>query len=84
MMTQLIQIGNSRGIRIPKPLIEGAELEGCELELRIVPAGLLVTPVTKGRYGWKAAFDVMYERGDDAVVMAAEPSTAFDDEDWEW
>jgi len=83
-MVQLIQIGNSRGIRIPKPLIEGAKLEGCELELRIVPEGLLVTPAIKDRYGWKAAFDVMNERGDDAMVMAAEPSSPFDDEDWEW
>ncbi len=83
-MTQLIQIGNSRGIRIPKPLIEGAELEGCELELRIVPEGLLVTPATKDRHGWKTAFDIMHEGGDDALVMAAEPSSAFDNEDWEW
>jgi len=84
MMAQLIQIGNSRGIRIPKPLIEGAELEGCELELRIVPEGLLVTPAKKDRIGWKTAFDVMHEHGDDAMVMAAEPSPSFDDEGWEW
>ncbi len=83
-MAQLIQIGNSRGIRIPKPLIEGAELEGCELKLRIVPEGLLVTPASKDRQGWKAAFEVMHEHGDDAMVMAAEPSSSFDDEDWEW
>jgi len=83
-MTQLVQIGNSRGIRIPKPLIEGAELEGCELELRIVPEGLLVTPATNDRHGWKAAFDIMHEHDDDAMVMVAEPPSSFDDEDWEW
>lgn len=26
----------------------------------------------------------LQEHGDDAMVMAAEPSTSFDDEDWEW
>ncbi|MCD4749104.1 MAG: AbrB/MazE/SpoVT family DNA-binding domain-containing protein [Thermoanaerobaculales bacterium] len=83
-MARLVEIGNSRGIRIPKPFIEGAELEDCELELKIVPEGLLVTPTSKGRRGWKAAFEDMYEHGDDTMVMAAEPSTAFDHEDWEW
>ena len=83
-MARLVQIGNSRGIRIPKPLIEGADLEDCELELKIVSEGLLVKPVTTRRYGWKKAFDVMHNHGDDAMVMAAEPSTPFDHEDWEW
>ncbi|MEN8163857.1 MAG: AbrB/MazE/SpoVT family DNA-binding domain-containing protein [Acidobacteriota bacterium] len=83
-MARLVQIGNSRGIRIPKPLIEGADLEDCELELKIVSEGLLVKPATTRRHGWKKAFDVMHDHGDDAMVMAAEPPTSFDHEDWEW
>ncbi len=83
-MTRLVQIGNSRGIRIPKPLIKGADLEDRELELKIVSEGLLVKPATTRRQGWKKAFEVMHDSGDDELVMAAEPSIPFDHEGWEW
>ncbi len=83
-MAQLIQIGNSRGIRIPKPLIESAALDGCELELKVVSEGLLIAPESKNRRGWRAAFEAMHQEGDDAMLMVAEQTTAFDDGDWEW
>ncbi len=52
-MAQLIRIGNSQGLRIPKPLIEQAQLEGQELSLEIrVGEGLLIRPVKKVRAGW--------------------------------
>ena len=59
-MTQLIPIGNSRGIRIPAPLIEQARLDAGELTLKAVEGGLLiqVKPVRKiAREGWAAAMD---------------------------
>ena len=52
-MTHIVKIGNSRGIRIPKPLIEQADLEGKELKLQLVKSGLLITPEKKVREGWK-------------------------------
>lgn len=53
-MAKLIQIGNSRGIRIPKPLIEQAELEGGEVEFEVVKEGLLLKPVNPAlRQGWE-------------------------------
>ena len=52
-MTQLIKIGNSQGIRIPKPLIEQAELAGKELKLEVVEQGLLVTPSKAPRECWQ-------------------------------
>lgn len=56
-MTQLIRIGNSQGIRIPKPLIEQAHLEGKELKLQLVKGGLLITPENGVREGWKEAIE---------------------------
>ncbi|WP_341327241.1 AbrB/MazE/SpoVT family DNA-binding domain-containing protein [Methylotuvimicrobium sp. KM2] len=56
-MTQLIRIGNSQGIRIPKPLIEQANLEGKELKLQLVKGGLLITPENGVREGWKEAIE---------------------------
>jgi antitoxin MazE len=83
-MARLVRIGNSRGIRIPKALLEQAALEGRELELRLVEEGLLVTPAAPARQGWRAAFEAMVSAGHDAPLLPDESSTTFDEEDWEW
>mgnify|MGYP001238854721 FL=1 len=56
-MAKIIQIGNSQGIRIPKPLIALANLEGKELEYVVMDSGLLITPEKKVRVGWKTDID---------------------------
>ena len=50
-MAKIIQIGNSQGIRIPKPLIALANLEGKELEYVVMDSGLLITPEKKSSSG---------------------------------
>ena len=53
-MTMLTKIGNSQGIRIPKPLIEQAHLENVSLELEVLENGLLIKPINNtGRDTWK-------------------------------
>ena len=52
-MAKIIQIGNSQGIRIPKPIIALAELEDKELEFVVIDSGLLITPQKKVRTGWE-------------------------------
>lgn len=56
-MTHLVKIGNSHGIRIPKPLIEQAQLEGKDLQLQVVEGGLLITPKKGAREGWKESIE---------------------------
>ena len=56
-MAKIIQIGNSQGIRIPKPLIAIANLEGKELEYVVMDSGLLITPEKKVRVGWENDMD---------------------------
>lgn len=52
-MPQLIRIGNSQGLRIPRPLIEQGMLEGKELSIEAFEGGdLLIRPLSKGRSGW--------------------------------
>ena len=51
-MAKIIQIGNSQGIRIPKPIIELANLGDKELEFVVMDCGLLITPEKKVRVGW--------------------------------
>lgn len=52
-MTMLTKIGNSQGIRIPKPLIAQANLENHELDFEIVENGLLIKPISTKRDNWK-------------------------------
>ena len=56
-MAKIIQIGNSQGIRIPKPLIALANLEGKELEYVLMDSGLMITPEKKVRVGWENDID---------------------------
>ena len=56
-MAKIIKIGNSQGIRIPKPLIALANLEGKELEYIVMDSGLLITPEKKVRVGWENDID---------------------------
>ena len=51
-MAQIIRIGNSQGIRIPKPIIELTNLADQELKFTVLNEGLLVTPEKKPRTGW--------------------------------
>ena len=51
-MAKIIQIGNSQGLRIPKPIIALANLEDKELEYIVMDSGLLITPEKKVRVGW--------------------------------
>lgn len=82
MKTRLVQIGNSRGVRIPKPMIEEAGL-GDEVELRLQKGAIVVTSVRVPRSGWSEAARLLRERGEDYLVDSLIP-THFDDEVWEW
>ena len=52
-MAQIIKIGNSQGIRIPKPIVSIANLEKKELDFVVLNEGLLITPEKKSRAGWQ-------------------------------
>ena len=52
-MAQIIKIGNSQGIRIPKPIVSITNLANKELEFIVLNEGLLITPKKKSRSGWQ-------------------------------
>ena len=84
MKTRIIRIGNSQGIRIPKPLIEQIGLSG-EVEIRVQDGSLVIRPAHAPRAGWAAAFEEMAEHGDDALLdEGATTLTRWDEDDWEW
>ncbi len=82
METRLIQIGNSRGIRIPKALVEAAGLD-TPLRLRVVDSGLLIERADNPREGWAEAARELRDRGESGLLDDPSP-TAFDASEWEW
>ncbi len=84
-MTMLIKIGNSQGIRIPKVIIEQANLFDKKLEFKIVKDGLLIQPVKKVRQGWKEQFDKAVKlQESDYLNQEWLDAPLTDTEDWEW
>jgi antitoxin MazE len=82
MKSRIVQIGNSRGIRLPKILLEEAQLPD-EVELEAEPGRIIIRRGDRPRTGWAAAARRMHERGEDGLL---DPTTAtrFDEEEWKW
>lgn len=84
MKTRLVRIGNSQGIRLPKPLIEQTKLTD-DVELVVRAGELIVRPARPARAGWADAFSEMARRGDDALLLESSANlTDWDSEDWQW
>ncbi len=82
MKTRLVRIGNSRGIRLPKPVIEEAGFSD-EVELRVRPGAVLIKPASGPRAGWALAAQRLRERGGDDLLEPLTP-TRFDEQHWTW
>jgi antitoxin MazE len=82
MRASLIRIGNSRGIRIPKPLLEQAGLGGT-VELLAEKGRLVIRPDRSPRQGWEEAFRAVAERGDGGVLLG-KIANVFDRDEWTW
>jgi len=81
MKASIIKIGNSQGLRIPKPIIEQCGFNH-EVELEIHGQKLIITPATPPRQNWDKAFQVMAQNGDDKMIVL--PDSKWDEEEWEW
>jgi len=80
--TRIVKIGNSRGIRVPKVLLDQAQLPD-EVELHAEPGRIIVQATRRPRAGWAKAAQAMREGGHD--VLLDEPTvTRFDRQDWQW
>jgi antitoxin MazE len=79
----LIRIGNSRGIRIPKPVIEQCGF-GDTADLRIEEDRLIIAPDRKPRQDWEKAFRSAGSAAEDELLLDALPPNMFDREEWRW
>jgi antitoxin MazE len=82
MKTRIVRIGNSQGVRLPRPLLEQAGL-GEDVVLRATPGRIVIEAARAPRAGWADAAKAMHAAGDDALLDAAS-ATRFDRDEWEW
>lgn len=78
--TRLIKIGNSQGIRIPKPLLEQSGIQA-EVEIEVQGSQLVIRTVSERRQGWAQAFATMAENQDD-VLLDSDIATAWETTEW--
>jgi antitoxin MazE len=84
MRARIVKIGNSQGIRIPKPLLEQLKINE-EVDIEIENNRIIIRPVTRPRAGWDAAFQKMAENGDDVLIEGQQALThSWDETEWQW
>jgi len=82
MKTRLIQIGNSRGVRLPKLVIEEAGLND-EVELQVREGAVIIRPLRAPRSGWEDAARA-FRSSSGGLLLDPPTPTHFDEEEWEW
>ncbi len=81
MKTKLVRIGNSRGVRLPKVLIEQAGLEE-DVQLEVQGNTVVIRALASTRAGWAEAAAALAatKRG----LLDDVTPTVFDEDDWTW
>jgi len=82
MRANVVRIGNSRGVRIPKSILASCGIEDV-VDLSVDDGKIVLVAAQRVRQGWAEAAREMGQCEDDALV---EPtmSTVFDEDEWEW
>jgi len=84
MRARVIKIGNSQGLRIPKPFLEQTGILD-DVEMEIEKNQIIIRPILKAREGWDKAFKTMAESGDDKpVIKDQDIAHSWDEEEWQW
>lgn len=68
MEVSIIKIGNSKGFRLSKTLIEKYNIKD-KVELILEKGHIIIKPITKPRKNWEKAFKEMHENGDDKLYF---------------
>ena len=82
MKARLVRIGNSRGVRLPKLLIQEARLKD-EVLLRVRDGAVIITSSSRPRSGWAEAASQVRQQDQDRLLDEPTP-TDFDQKEWRW
>ena len=79
--TKLIQIGNSKGIRIPKHILKRLNIQNkIELIIDDETKQIHIKSLISPRQNWEEEFQKMHKNGDDGLLIV----DLLDLEEWEW
>ena len=78
MEVSIVRIGNSKGIRLSKTILEKYNLKD-RVEMILDKGQIILKPISKPRKGWEKAFKKMAENGDDKLYF----DDVFEDENLE-
>lgn len=82
MLSHIIRIGNSQGIRIPKTMLLECDIKH-EVNLKIDGSNIVIEPVkTKTREGWTKSFKLMKANKDDKLIINNKVDPEM--ENWKW
>jgi antitoxin MazE len=82
MKAQIVRIGNSRGVRLPKAIIEQAGLTE-EVDLEVRGNTVVIAATRRPRAGWADAARALVSAGDGGL-LDPETRTHFDESEWRW
>ncbi|MDD2300088.1 MAG: AbrB/MazE/SpoVT family DNA-binding domain-containing protein [Fermentimonas sp.] len=71
MKTDVIRIGNSKGVRLPSTILKQCGI-GSKVEIEVRDNEIILKPVKSPREGWQDAFQQMHEFGDDELIIPDE------------
>jgi antitoxin MazE len=81
---KIIRIGNSKGIRLSKSLIEQYNMKD-EVFLEQKKDSIVIHPVENPRAGWDKSFEKMRLKGDDVLLdKEADIDSEWNEEEWKW
>ena len=84
MQVELIRIGNSRGVRIPKSIIDQCGF-GNSIDLLVQDGCVILARDRKPREGWKEALVAAREKiAGDELLLDGIPEQEFDRNEWTW
>lgn len=85
MKTKLIRIGNSQGVRIPKPIIEEIGLSE-EIEMILKDNQIILRSFEETRKDWDHSFEKIAKEHDDRLLdqKEIEQPSQWDETEWTW
>lgn len=81
MLTDIIKIGNSKGIRIPAFILKECDIDK-EVDIQVKEGRIIITPVKTPRAGWDRKFKEMRKNTDDVLLI--NENVDIELEDWKW
>lgn len=80
MIVSVVQIGNSRGIRFPKVILDKFSVKN-KINMEVTENEIILTPIKSSpRVDWEKAFSLMHQNKEDKL----EDFSDSENFEWEW